>query len=371
MKTFHVDSQTELKAIIDAEIGDIAYVINEAAKYMMNGAGEWINQTGTTTGGDMAGYATKDFVLEEISKIEIPSIEGLASEIYVNEAIAKLVAEEPVMKMFDEDPEIMASNPGSKFGIALNKGDTRTLPEAMLEKGVGLYNFWVHKSNTSLPAEAFAKNSSCRGLCCVDTVKTTGWYGWILLIDQDGDFYVQYIRNSVPQGWKAMSTKADHLEKYEFTVLPAGTIVDRRDKEIRIFCQEDAVFTEQNPNESLGGNANMYYMTFTSYAPEGAVTFREGDKGILIDELLNFETTPGTGIDSYGRKYKKHWFSLAMKNADGTWNYFGNNSTAAKFIGWNYIVEWYDADGKVIDTDAVRINLSNKNCHTSLAPYYG
>ena len=102
------------------------------------------------------------------------------------------------MNMFDEDPEIMASNPGSKFGIALNNGDTRTLPEAMFEKGVGMYNFWIHKSNTSLPKEAFAKKSSCRGVCCVDTVKPTGWYGWALLIDQDGDFYVQYIRNSEP-----------------------------------------------------------------------------------------------------------------------------------------------------------------------------
>lgn len=97
----------------------------------------------------------------------------------------------------------MVSNPGSAFGIAINSGETKTLPEAMLEKGIGLYTFWVHKSNSDLPVEALAKNSSCRGLCCVDTVKETGWYGWIQLFDHDGYMYTRYIRNSVPTDWHA------------------------------------------------------------------------------------------------------------------------------------------------------------------------
>jgi len=102
---------------------------------------------------------------------------------------------------FGESADIMASNPGSAFGIALNNGDTRTLPEVMLEKSIGLYTFWVHKSNEDLPAEVKEKNSSCRGLCCVDTVKETGWYGWIQLFDHDGYMYTRYIRNSVPTEW--------------------------------------------------------------------------------------------------------------------------------------------------------------------------
>lgn len=376
MNTFYVDTREELSGLVDIEQGDICYVIEESAKYMANSEGEWICQTGN--GSADGAYATEEFVMEEISKLEIPSIDGLASELYVNDAIASLITEKPALKMFDEDPEIMASNPGSKFGIALNNGDTRTLPEAMLEKGVGMYNFWVHKSNQSLPEEAFAKNSSCRGLCCVDTVKTTGWYGWIILFDQDGEMYVQYIRNSVPKGWKKSVSSDAFLaemaklknEKYEFSTLPVGTIVDRsRGKEIRIFCPEDAQYKDQTVGE--GGNPNMYYMTFTTYAPEGAVAFREGDKGVLVDEILNFQNTAGTGTDKYGRKFKHHWFALASKDAFGNWNYFGKTSTKEKFIGWNYIVEWYDANGKVIDTDAIRINLSNKDCHNSLAPYYG
>ena len=159
------------------------------------------------------------------------------------------------------------------------------------------------------------------------------------------------------------------LEKYEFSNLPEGSLISRRDKEIRIMCPANATYHEQNVGE--GGNPNMYYMTFTTYAPEGAVTFKEGDKGVLVDEILNFETTAGTGVDKYGRKYKKHWFALAMKNDAGEWTYFGANSSTSKYIGWSYVVEWYDAEGKVIDNDIIRINLSNEDCHLKLASYLG
>lgn len=438
------DTKDDLKKIPEKKMGVECFVIKEACEYKLMSDGEWIKQipVGAGAGGngdidlsdyateqyvdnaianikfpetDLTGYATEEFVKGEIaaikfpeidltgfateeyvgkeiaaaiSAIEIPSIEGLASEAYVDEAVKSINAN-PVMKMFAEDPEIMASNPGSQFGIALNKGDTRTLPEAMLEKGVGLYNFWIHKSNESLPAEAFAKNSSCRGICCVDTVKPTGWYGWALLIDQDGDLYVQYIRNSAPQGWKSFVSPAAHKEaiekldaehkeqlkacyrpvKYEITDVPAGTIVDYRDKEIRIFCPESVQFHNQNVGE--GENANIYYMTFITYAPEGAVALREGDKGVILDELISLENGTGCGVDKFGRKYKKHWFALASyDNNTGAWTYFGKSSTTEKYIGWTYVVAWYDKDNRMIDTDILRINLSNKNCHLTLENSY-
>ena len=156
-------------------------------------------------------------------------------------------------------------------------------------------------------------------------------------------------------------------EKYRISNVPEGTIVDYREKEIRIMCPEDAVFTQQQVGE--GGNPNMYYMTFTTYAPEGAVTFKEGDKGVIVDEVLDFEKTAGTGVDEHGRKFKNHWFALANFNGS-TWNYFGKTSSTKKYIGWTYVVEWYDAEGNVIDSDCIRINLSNKDCHSALEPSY-
>lgn len=219
------DTREDLKLIKEKDLGAECYVIKEAAEYKLMSTGEWVKQTVSSGGGadiDTSEFVTHEELNSAINEIEIPSLEGYATEEFVTKKISEieipifepLTPEEvmsainaaPVLKMFAEDPEIMEQNPGSQFGIALNKGDERTLPEVMLSKGVGMYNFWIHKSNPSLPAEAIEKNSSCRGLCCVDTVKDTGWYGWILLFDQDGEVYSQYIRNSEPKGWKRFMT---------------------------------------------------------------------------------------------------------------------------------------------------------------------
>ena len=391
------DTKEDLQDILKLKnvMGLECYVIKEACEYKLMSTGEWIKQipaNATISNGDidLSDYATEQYVDQKVAEIEIPSIEGLATEEFVNNQIAGIVipsieglASEkyvdeaiatinsvPVMKMFAEDPEIMEQNPGSQFGIALNKGDTRTLPEAMLEKGIGLYTFWIHKSNQSLPSEALAKNSSCRGLCCVDTVKPTGWYGWILLIDQDGDSYVQYIRNAEPKGWKALATNKQVNElkacyrpiKYEIGNTPKGTIVDYgRSKEIRVFCPTSVEFKKQNVGAT--GNANMYYMSFKAYAPEGAVKFKEGDSGVIVDEEFDF-SGDFAGTDEYSRNYSIVWLPLASYDeSTDTWTYLGKNSTDEKFVGWTYVVEWYDAEGVMIDTDMIRINLSNEDCH--------
>ena len=156
--------------------------------------------------------------------------------------------------------------------------------------------------------------------------------------------------------------------KYEVKNVPAGTSVDYRDKEIRVYCPKDVVFEKQNVGPT--GNENMYYMSFYAYAPENAVSFKEGDRGTIVDTMFDF-TDSAAGIDAYGRKYSVCWLALASYNpAYDTWTYYGNNSKADDMIGWDYIVEWYDADGKVIDSDKIRINLSNADCHFSYEPCY-
>ena len=157
--------------------------------------------------------------------------------------------------------------------------------------------------------------------------------------------------------------------KYNVSNAPKGTVIDyNREKEIRIYCPKNVKFNRQEVG--AGGNPDMYYMTFTCFAPEGAVSLKEGDQGTFYDEIISLNDGVGTGIDEFGRKYKKHWFALAKydKGTD-TWTYFGKNSTKAKYIGWSYVVEWYDKDGMVIDTDMLRINLSNENCHLTLDEY--
>ena len=371
---FLADAKEDLKEISPIKMGDECYVIKEACEYKVTSEGEWVKQTPTIASSetDLTGYATESYVDEKIANIdfpkvdldpyakkeEIPSVEGLASEKYVDEAIK-------IATHMDKD-----YGEAHMFGLMVDSTDGKTLIEAMYEKGKGMYNFHVEKGSPGLPEAVVKKNSSCRGICCVDTLKPTGWYGWIIMFDQDGDMYVQYIRNSEPKGWKEVVNKTEiekaNLAKYDFTALPEGTLIDNsRGKEYRIMCPADATYTKQQVGE--GGNPNMYYMTFNAYAPEGAVACREGDKGEIIDEVIELKHT-----DKYGRKYKPHWFALAMYDeATDTWTYFGKNSNIAKYIGWTYIVEWLDKDGKVINMDKIRINLSNEECHLALEPYFG
>lgn len=156
--------------------------------------------------------------------------------------------------------------------------------------------------------------------------------------------------------------------KYEITNTPAGTLVDYRDKEIRVMVPANTVWTKQNVGST--GNSNMYYMAFKAYAPAGAVSFKEGDRGTIVDEMFDFNGD-FAGTDKYGRNYSICWLALASYDeASGKWTYFGKNSTASKYIGWTYCVEWYDANGIKIGADTVRINLSNEDCHNIIEPFY-
>ena len=111
-------------------------------------------------------------------------------------------------------------------------------------------------------------------------------------------------------------------------------------------------------------------MGFKAYAPEGASSFKEGDKGVIIDEMFTFDDA-FAGTDEFGRNYSICWFALASYNeASDTWTYFGKNSTANKYLGWTYVVEWYNADGIIIASDSIKINLSNEECHSVIEPYY-
>lgn len=157
---------------------------------------------------------------------------------------------------------------------------------------------------------------------------------------------------------------------YEIAYKPDGTIVDYRDKEIRIMCPSDTVWTLQNSGENA--DPNKYYIGFKAYAPVDAVNFKEDlAKTISDDTLYSFEGNEFAGIDTQGRKYSIVWLPVAKYDeASDTWTYYGTSSSAEKYIGWYYSVEWYDLNGEVISSDCIRINLSNESCHSTVEPYY-
>ena len=156
--------------------------------------------------------------------------------------------------------------------------------------------------------------------------------------------------------------------KYDISGTPEGTLVNYGEKEIRVMCPADAKFVKQSVGDN--GNPNMYYMTFKAYAPEDAVSFKEGDRGVIIDEMHTFDG-PASGVDEFGRKYSVCWLALASYDAStDTWTYFGKNSNESKYIGWDYCVEWFNEHDVKIAANNIRINLSNEACHNNTKPYY-
>lgn len=173
------------------------------------------------------------------------------------------------------------------------------------------------------------------------------------------------VETAVKAEVEAAVEKTAEKTKYEITDVPVGTLVDYRDSEIRICCPENAVFTKQNVG--TGGDANSYYMTFKTFAPgDDAVGYIEHLNGQADEQILT-----SFNVDANGRRYQPTWLALAKYDeAAGVWNYYGKSSSKNRYIGYDYRIDWFNADGVMIASDSVRINLSNENCHYEITPYY-
>lgn len=157
--------------------------------------------------------------------------------------------------------------------------------------------------------------------------------------------------------------------KYMISSAPEGTLIDYREKEIRVMCPADTKWVFQNSGKEA--DSNLYYIGFKAYAPDGAVSFKEDLAEIITDtKMYYFENNDFAGVDEHSRRFSIVWLPVA-KNVDGTWTYYGETSTKAKYVGWYYTVEWYDANEKLINSDTIRINLSNENCHNHIKSFYG
>lgn len=154
-------------------------------------------------------------------------------------------------------------------------------------------------------------------------------------------------------------------KKFEVLSVPKGTLVNYGEREIRVMCPANTEFVKQQVG--VGGDANTYYMTFRTYAPnDNAVGYIEH-----LGDQVDSEVLTNLATDKYGRKYQSTWLGIAKYDeATGKWTYYGSNSSDDKYIGWDYQIDWYDADGVMIESDSIRINLSNENCHNVVKPYY-
>ena len=165
---------------------------------------------------------------------------------------------------------------------------------------------------------------------------------------------------------KVEAAISEHMaKKYEIDGVPVGTLVDIREDEIRVMCPENAEFTKQGVG--AGGDPNTYYMTFKTYVLDDNIVGYREHLGNQVDEKILYDLK----TDDYGRRYQPTWLGLAKYDeTTNTWSRYGANSTTEKYIGWDYQIDWYDANGVMIASDKIRINLSNESCHSEIKPYY-
>lgn len=165
---------------------------------------------------------------------------------------------------------------------------------------------------------------------------------------------------------KVEAAVKEHLvKKFEISGTPDGTLVSINEREIRIMCPVNSEFNKQSVG--VGGDPNCYYATLKTYVfDDNVVGYREH-----LGSQFDSETLTDLKTDEYGRKYQLTWLALAKyDDATGTWNYYGKSSSVNKYIGWDYEIDWYDANNKIVASDSIRISLSNEECHFVNEPYY-
>ena len=107
------------------------------------------------------------------------------------------------------------SNP---YGVMCGSGSLVDYINAMTE--VGFYTAYVNRKVEDIPDRAKEISSSLRGFVNVTQVTggpsgqslSTKCYAYIVLIDQESNFYVQYIQGGVGGGWKRMFVDSEETK---------------------------------------------------------------------------------------------------------------------------------------------------------------
>lgn len=111
----------------------------------------------------------------------------------------------------------------SPYGVYISSGTVIDYVVGLTQ--VGFYTAYVNRKVTDIPDAAKAANSSLRGFVCVSQIDNTAsggstkCYAYIVLIDQNSNFYIQYIQSSTGGGWKRMypyeTAESDLMEKLD------------------------------------------------------------------------------------------------------------------------------------------------------------
>ena len=255
----------------------------------------------------------------------------------------------------------------SPYGVYISSGTVIDYVVGLTQ--VGFYTAYVNRKVTDIPDAAKAANSSLRGFVCVSQIDNTAsggstkCYAYIVLIDQNSNFYIQYIQGSVGGGWKRMypyetaeSALMEKLDKNQGTAnsgkflgIGADGIVVPTEvggggessewKKIRdISVTSEAGVVEVSITEDSEGNSlslNEAFILIKSetkqyaYAP---ITIRNGNSYVSVGEYrLANEAENAPGVIRI-RPFGLYWMASYMKGGyqqnvvDYNWGFYYQKS---------------------------------------------
>lgn len=187
--SFIADSKRDLENLPpELDLGAQCYTIEEASEYRKTSTGRWIKQDVTeivfTESGqiDLSAYATKEYVNEQLDAIKLDDY-------------AKI--DNPVFNLVNVDE----ANKTSIAFIKLKAMDNKSVLEVFNATKPGMYTVHCEKGVLGMPEEAAANGYEARGLWFVDWNQT----GWMLLVDQEGEAYMQNVKGGIARGWEMLS----------------------------------------------------------------------------------------------------------------------------------------------------------------------
>ena len=166
----------------------------------------WINIGDTEI--DLSNYWSKNADDVEALKLAL----GISEEITrleerINERIDNVEAE--IKETIANLPANLLFNENGDFAIKLRAAMNTSLVDYMftLERP-GMYTIYAERGCPDNPFSAV--NSSFRGICHITQLEKENqqMYGWIMLFDQEGNAYTNYIRRSEASGWVCLNDKS-------------------------------------------------------------------------------------------------------------------------------------------------------------------
>lgn len=156
-----------------------------------------------------ADLATQEFVTTKINEAQLAGGEVDLSVYYTKSEVDTAITNAGHATQADVDNikadavfKILGSDPNS-FAIEVNASDNKTIIQALGEAGAGLYTLYVQKGVSDNPT---GSESSCRGICCVNTwYNTKEYYAWMILFDSDGNAYSRYMSAYGASEWQKIT----------------------------------------------------------------------------------------------------------------------------------------------------------------------